>query len=346
MFLRENRDVPGGQIVGLGTYLPDQVLTSEELEARIRHDGVVVMAEGFIERVTGVRTRHVAAASENASDLAEIASRRALEDAGINAGDVDLLIFAAASHDVIEPATASILQAKLGAHEAETFDLKNACNSFVSALDVANAYVRSGLAQVVLVATGEIPSRAIDLRFASQKELMAKFAHLTMGDAGGAVVVTVAAEPGQGIVATAGLTRGELWHLGTILSGGTMFPRDLSPQRAYLRNRGCELEQCARSEMPPVVRAVLEAADWTAGSVDVVAMQQHTRKIVEEIVTMSGIPRDRAVLPLHHAGNAAAANIPLALGQARDEGRLVRGSRAMLFGGSSGFSVVVSAICW
>lgn len=346
MFLRENRDVPGGRIAGLGTYLPDRILTSEELEDKIRRDGVAVMADGFIERVTGVKTRHVAAATENASDLAEIASRSALEDAGISVGDVELLIFAAASHDVIEPATASILQAKLGADHAETFDVKNACNSFASALDVANAYVRSGLARVVLVATGEIPSRAIDLHFTSQKDMMAKFAHLTVGDAGGAVVVTAAAEPGQGIIATGGLTRGEMWHLGTILSGGTMFPRDLSPQRAYLRNRGCELEECARVEMPPVVRTVLDAAGWTPESVDVVAMQQHTRKIVCEIVRMSGIPEDRAVLPLRHAGNAAAANIPLGLAQARDEGRLERQSRVMLFGGSSGFSVVISALCW
>ncbi len=346
MFLRENRDAPGGWIAGLGTYLPDRVVTSEELETDLRRGGVAVLADGFIERVTGVRTRHLAAETENASDLAAAAANRALEDAGYSATDVDLLIFAAASHDVIEPATANIVQAKVGATQAETFDVKNACNSFVSALDVANAYIRAGLARVVLVATGEIPSRAVDLNFTSQKDLMAKFAHLTMGDAGGAVVVTKAPDIGQGLIATAGVTRGEQWHLGTILSGGTMFPRDLSLQRAYLRNRGCELEECARTEMPPAVRAVLGAADWTPESVDVVAMQQHTHKIVREIVRMSGIPEDRAVLPLRHAGNAAAANIPLGLQQARDEGRLNRSSRVMLFGGSSGFSVAISAICW
>ncbi len=150
MFLHTNRDVPGGRIAGLGTYLPEQVLTSADLEARIRHDGVAVMADGFIERVTGVQTRHVAAVTENASDLAEIAARRALDDAGLDARDLDLLIFAAASHDVTEPATASILQAKLGAGCAQTYDVKNACNSFVSALDVANAYVCSDLARIVL----------------------------------------------------------------------------------------------------------------------------------------------------------------------------------------------------
>ncbi len=175
---------------------------------------------------------------------------------------------------------------------------------------------------------------------------MAKFAHLTMGDAGGAIVVMRATDVGDGITATAGVTRGDLWQLGTILSGGTMFPRDVSPQRAYLRNRGCELEECARVEMPPIVAAVLEAVGWTPDSVDVVAMQQHTTKIVREIVRRSGIPEERAILPLRYAGNAVAANIPLALAQARDEGKLRKGSRVILFGGSSGFSVVISAICW
>jgi 3-oxoacyl-[acyl-carrier-protein] synthase-3 len=345
MFLRSNWDAPGGRIVGLGTYLPEKTLTSEELEALIRHDGVAV-TDGFIERVTGVQARRVAADTENASDLAEAAARHALEDAGLGVGDVDLLIFAAASHDVTEPATASILQAKLAAVRAQTFDVKNACNSFVSALDVANAYLRSGLARVVVVATGEIPSRAIQLRFGSQKDLMAKFAYLTMGDAGGAVVLMAATEVGQGILATGGVTRGEVWHLGTILSGGTMFPRDLSPQRAYLRNRGCELEECARREVPPVVEAVLDAARWAPETVDVVATQQHTRRIVREIVGMTGIPETRAAMPLRYAGNAAAANIPLCLAEAREQGKLESGSRVVLCGGSSGFSVSVSAVSW
>ena len=345
MFLRANWDVPSGRVVGLGTYLPERVVTSVELEASIARDGVRV-TPGFIERVTGVQSRHVAADTENASDLAEAAARRALADAAIDVRDVDLLIFAAASHDVTEPATANILQAKLGATNAQTFDVKNACNSFVSGLDVANAYLRSGLAHVAVVATGELPSRATDLHFDSQKDLLAKFAHQTMGDAGGAGVVVRAAEVGHGILATGGVTRGEMWHLGTILTGGTMFPRDLSPHRAYLRNRGCELEECARRELPPVVAAVLQAAGWEADGVDVVATQQHTRRIVHEIVAMTGIPEERAPLPLHYAGNAAAANVPLCLADARERGRLRERSRVMLFAGGSGFSVSVAAISW
>lgn len=345
MFLRENKHGLGGRIAGIGAYLPEAILTSEELERRIALQKIPV-TRGFIERVTGIQCRHVASPEENASDLAVYAARAALEDAGVEASDIDLLIFAAASHDITEPATANIVQAKLGARDAETYDVKNACNSLVSALDVANAYIRADLAEVVLIATGEIPSRAVDLEFTSQADLMQKFGHLTMGDAGAALLVTRSREIGKGVLATAGVTRGEQWHLGTILSGGTMFPRDMSSDRAYLRSLGQDLEASGRVEVPPIARAVLDAAGWAAGSVDIVAIQQHTERIVCEIVSMTGIPADRAMLPLRYAGNAVAANIPLALVEARKQNKLVPGAHVLCIGGSSGFSVVISAVCW
>lgn len=337
--------MPGARVSGLGTYLPERVLTSDEVEHGLRQGGIAV-AEGFIERVTGVRERRVAALRENASDLAACAAEVALAEAGVAAKDVELLIFASASHDVIEPATAGILQARLAAKQARTCDVKNACNSFVSGLDVASAYLRAGLAKVALVATGEIPSRAIRLSFDSQADLMARFAHLTMGDAGGAVVLTRAPDVGVGFVATGGVTRGELWKLGTILSGGTMFPRDLSLSRAYLQTRGRELEECGRAEIPPVAAAVLERVGWSPESINVVAMQQHTKKVVHEIVSLTGIPIERAPLPLLYAGNAVSGNVPLALADARASGVLSEGCRVMLFGGSSGLSILISALVW
>ncbi len=339
-------DPPGSYIAGIGSYLPDRVLTSSTLEERVRDSGVAIQ-EGLIERVTGVRERRVAAEQENASDLAANAARAALAMAGVGARDVDILLFAAASHDVTEPATANILQAKLGVSRAIAFDIKNACNSFLSALDVAASYVESGRASAVLVATGEIPSRAIDLEISSQRELVAKFAHLTMGDAGGAAVVMRSPHPARGIVATGGVTRGEAWHLSTILSGGTMYPRDTSSQRAFLRSRGCELEEYGRTEVPPVVTAVLRATGWTPESIGVVAVQQHSERIAREILCKRiGLPQESVMLPLRYAGNAAAANIPLCLTEAARQRLLRESSHVLLVGGSSGFSASAMAVRW
>ncbi len=345
MFMRNYIEGPRTRIAGLGVYLPEQTLGSDEIEERIIASGVTVKP-GFIRRSTGIASRRIAATDENASDLAAAAAGCALADAAVDPSDVDLLIFAAASHDIIEPATANILQQKLGTRNAQTYDVKNACNSFLSGVDIGNAYIRAGMADVVLVATGEIPSRACDLHFSSHAEITKKFSHLTMGDAGGAAVLTRATGAGDGVLATAGITKGEKWRLGTILTGGTMYPRDVSPARGYLRSRGCELEECGRQEVPQIVQAVLAEVGWTADSVDVVATQQHTNRIVAEVVGGLGIPAERAPLPLRYAGNSASANVPLALAEARENGMLESGARAILLGASSGFSVMVSAVSW
>jgi 3-oxoacyl-(acyl-carrier-protein) synthase III len=345
MYVHSNAGPPLAQIAGVGTYLPDWVVASSELEDELRSSGVAIPS-GFIERATGIESRRHVLPGENASDLAVAASREALTSAGLSAEDVDILIFAAASHDVTEPATANIVQAKLGAHRAVVFDLKNACNSLLSALDVADGYVRLRRARVVLVATGEVPSIVTDRRVSSREELTANFSHFTMGDAGGAIVLTPSDDRERGILATAAVTRGTAWELGTVLSFGSMYPRDVSPGRALLRSRSCELEARARTDVPAVMQAVLEAAGWKPETVDVVACHQHTRKIACELSSAIGMRPERLALPLRYAGNAAAANIPLALADAARNGRLQTGARVLLCGGSAGFSAIATAVAW
>jgi len=345
MYLTPTHPRPTARIAGLGTFLPEQVLTSAELERRIRDDGVAI-SPGFIERATGIEERRRARRGENASDLAVGAARGALGAAGIGADAVDILIFSAASHDVTEPATANIVQSKLDARNAIAFDLKNACNSFLSALDVADGYIQLGRARVVLIAIGEVPSVVTDLRVTSREDLAERFSHLTVGDAGAAVVLVPSDDPERGIRATAAVTRGSAWELGTVLSFGTMYLDDRSVERALLRSRGCELEACARAEMPAVMLAAIERAGWTPDSVDVVACHQHTRKISFEICKAAGIPPERVALPLRYAGNAASANIPLAMADAERRGALVPGARVLLCGGSAGFSAIATALTW
>ena len=344
MYRRYNQASQRTSILGVGTCLPRQVLTSKEIEAQIATAGVR-MSPGFIERSTGVESRRIAAEGENASDLATAAAVEALADARLSPGDVDLLIFAAASHDITEPATANIVQAKLAACNAIVFDLKNACNSLLSALDVADAYIQTGRARVVLLASGEMPSRATDLQFHSREDVMARFAQLTFGDAGGAVVLG-RAPAARGIVATAAVTHGEAWELGTILSFGTMYPRDTYPAGGYFRSRSCELEAYGRAEVPRVVEAVLEATEWQADTVDVVATHQHSKKLLHEIADVVGLRREALMLPLRYSGNTASANVPLALAEARSEGLLHPGAKVLLCSAGSGFSVTATTVVW
>jgi len=345
VYVHRNPAERATSIVGLGTFLPDTVVTSEELERQIAAAGIGV-TPGFIERATGIRTRHVARAGENASDLATAAALKALDRAGLRPADVDLLIFAAASHDITEPATAHIVQSKLGARNAIVFDLKNACNSAITALDVADAYVRGKRARVVLIATGEMPSLACDLRFTSREQLTERFAHLTFGDAGGALVLTESARPGSGILAIASIARGEAWKLGTILSYGTMHPGNTYPEGAYFQAESAELERYGRTEVPNVMRAALTAAEWDPADVDVVASHQHTERILHEIAEEVGIRPRALMLPLRYAGNAVSANISLALECAHGDGLLKPDARVLLVSGGSGFSASAVAVRW
>jgi 3-oxoacyl-[acyl-carrier-protein] synthase-3 len=345
MYIHRNAGPRRSRIIGVGSYLPDQVVTSHELEADIAAAGID-MAPGFIERATGIRSRHVAAEGENASDLATAAGQAALTDAGLAPLDVDLLIFAAASHDITEPATANIVQTKMGAHNATVFDLKNACNSLMTAIDVADAHIQTGRGRIVLIATGEMPTRARDLRFASREDVLARFAHLTFGDAGGALVLAPSPAADYGLVAMGGVTRGEAWHLATILSFGTMHPGNSLPEGAYFNARSSELEHYGRTEVPGVVRAVLSAADWKPQDVDVVAGHQHSERILREMAETVGIATRALSMPLRYAGNAVSANVALALTRARDDGLLAPGSRVLLANAGSGFSANAIAARW
>jgi 3-oxoacyl-[acyl-carrier-protein] synthase-3 len=311
----------------------------------MRRAGVLV-PDGFLSRLTGIEARRIVADGENASDLAVAAAREALAEADVDPRDVDVLVFCAASHDITEPATANIVQAKLEATNAVVFDVKNACNSFLSALDVADAYITSGRARTILLASGEVPSIVVDRRIRSRADLTERFSHLTMGDAGGAILVAAMDDPNRGMLATAAVTRGEAWKLGTVLSFGTMYPHDITPARAFLHADSCALERQARRDIPTVMRAAMEAAGWAPSDVDVIACHQHTRKIAHELAVAAGVSADRLSLPLRYAGNAAAANVPLALVHAKREGRLAPGTRALLCGGSAGFSAIASAIVW
>jgi 3-oxoacyl-[acyl-carrier-protein] synthase III len=217
------------RISGVATYLPERTLTSGEVESRI--EGYVPY-RGVIERMTGIARRHVAADGQQASDLAVAAARE------LDHGDADLLIFASASQDMVEPATAHIVAAKLGM-SCPVFDVKNACNSLLNGIQVAEALIRTGAHRKVLVCTGEVPSRAIRWRVADREQFVSAFAGYTLSDAGAAVLVT--ADPHRGIFYRDFSADSTAWAVGTLPGGGSAHPRD--PEYSYFRGDGRRLKE-------------------------------------------------------------------------------------------------------
>ena len=225
------------RITGVATYLPEQTLSSAEVERRI--EGYVPYG-GVIERLTGIRLRHVARDDQQASDLAVEAARR------LDHGGVDLLVFASASQDMVEPATAHIVAAKLGAL-CPVFDVKNACNSMLNGIQVAEALILTGAHRKVLVCSGEIPSRAIRWQVRDRAQFVDAFAGYTLSDAGAAVLVDRRPRARHLLPRLRGRLHGA-WAIGTLPGGGSTHPRD--PEYSYFRGDGRRLKDAFELDRP------------------------------------------------------------------------------------------------
>src|SRR5688572_22355310 len=214
--------VPRVGITGVASCLPEQEVTTADLQAGVALASGLPLPAGMFAQATGIATRRVAATGEYASDLAISAARQVLDQAGLDALDIDLLLFASATRDMAEPATAHVVQAALGSR-AHAIDVSNACNSFLNGIDLARAMILTGRARRALVVTGETPTRAMRPKLDDMAMARAAFAGYTFGDAGAAVLVEPVAT--GGIVDVETETHSEHWPVGGILGGGSRHPR-------------------------------------------------------------------------------------------------------------------------
>ncbi len=330
---------------GVGHHLPERVVTSDEVERRVYETSRFRIPRGLVAKATGIVERHYRADDEQSSDLAVKAARHALDRAHMNPEDIDLLIFASCTQDLTEPATANILQEKLGASRSHVFDIKNACNSFLSGLDVAESNILAGKARTALIAVGETLSLGIDWNIDSADRLRTQISSLTLGDAGAAAVVRAESNGnGRGILGSAFETYGDQWRLATVLGGGSMFR--FSQEHSYFSGKSQGLRDQALKRIPELVNTTLKRVGWTADDVDLVCCHQVTLDLVEEIARLTDTPIEKCVVSIRECGNTAAASIPLGLSQAWSEGRLFAGAKVLLVGGAAGFSVGVVPLVW
>jgi 3-oxoacyl-[acyl-carrier-protein] synthase-3 len=322
-------------IIGAAAYLPPHRLSSRQVEQRIAaaSDGFVPHAT-IVERLTGIRERHVAAADQQASDLAAAATAKLLADKGIASSNVDLLLFASASQDLVEPATAHIVAAKLGL-ACPVFDVKNACNSFLNGLQVADALIRIGRYRTVVVCTGEIPSRAVRWRVRDRAQFVDAFAGYTLSD-GGAAVLLQRTDTG-GIFHVEFVADSSMWEAGTLPAGGSMHPR--GEEYTYFSGDGRKLRDAFLRMGPQIFTDALAKTGMSWDGFAAVFVHQVTLPYLEVLRDILGIPAGRLVVTLADHGNLASATLPLQLAQALEAGRCRPGDKVAFIGLAGGVSL-------
>lgn len=322
------------RIAGLGVHLPERVRTTTETEQRLRAENPGLrLATGLISRMTGVERVHVAPDGWDASDLAVAASRQALAE---SAGDIDLVLFTAATQDLIEPATSHIVAAKLGL-TAPVMDVKNACNSVLNGMQVADALIRTGQYRRALVASGEKPSAGVRWRLDEPVQFIRSFPGYVMGDAGAAIVLEGSEDPEAGIRASRFVAESRHWAIGTLPGGGTMNPRD--PDASYFDMDGAGLQQAFLELGPEPVEQMLRATGYTMDDFDLVAIHQVAVPYLAPIFSRLGVRDDRTLITVAEHGNIASATLPLQLRLARDQGMVDAGSLVLMIGLAGGISL-------
>jgi 3-oxoacyl-[acyl-carrier-protein] synthase-3 len=316
--------LPHSRIVGTGSYLPPRRLTNADLVRQLALQGIETSDDWIVER-TGIRARHFADDGVNASDLAVHAARHALEAAGCRAEDIDLIIVATSTPDMVFPATACIVQQKLGVHGCAAFDLQAVCSGFVYALTVADSMMRSGAASKALVIGAEVFSRILDFNDRGTCVLF--------GDGAGAVVLQASAAPG--ILATELHADGR--HVDILCVPGTVTGGKILGN-PLLRMDGQAVFKLAVGVLDSAARAVLDKAGRGIAQLDWLIPHQANIRIMQASARKMKLPMDKVIVTVDAHGNTSAASIPLALDLAVRDGRIRSGHCVMLEGVGGGFT--------
>jgi 3-oxoacyl-[acyl-carrier-protein] synthase III len=312
------------RISGTGSYLPPRRLSNADMVTMLAARGIETSDDWIVER-TGIRARHFADDGVNCSDLAFEACRAALQSAGRTADDVDLIIVATSTPDMVFPSTACILQNKLGIVGCPAFDMQAVCSGFVYALSVADAMIRAGSARCALVVGSEVFSRILDFNDRTTCVLF--------GDGAGAVVVEASDEPG--ILATELHADGR--HVGLLCVPGTVSGGQVLGD-PLLKMDGQAVFKLAVGVLDSAARAVLAKAGRTETDLDWLIPHQANIRIMQGTARKLKMSMDKLVVTVDEHGNTSAASVPLALDAAVRQGRVRRGDTVMLEGVGGGFT--------
>lgn len=307
------------RIVGTGSFLPARIVTNDEFAARLD------TSDAWIRERTGIVQRHIADESQASSDLALEASTRALQAAGIAAGELDLIVLATSTPDFVFPSTATLLQAKLGIKGCPAFDVQAVCSGFVYALASADSFIRGGMYKRALVVGAEVFSRILDWNDRGTCVLF--------GDGAGAVVLEAGDRPGvHATVLHADGSQADMLSVPGNVCGGRIIG---SP---FLQMNGQGVFKYAVRVLDEVAHETVAAAGMELGQVDWLIPHQANVRILEATAKKLGLPRERLVVTVDHHGNTSAASVPLALDEWVRAGKIRTGHRVLMEGVGGGFT--------
>lgn len=322
------------RIVGTGHYLPERVLTNLDLEE------MMDTTDEWIRQRTGIFQRHVAADDECVSDLAHHAGRRALTDAGIAPEEVDFILCATLTPDLLMPSAACLIQDKLGARNAGACDLGAACSGFVYGLQMADALIRAGVHRTILLIGAEEMTARLDW---TKRDTAVLF-----GDGAGAVVLR-GEEGNRGLLTTYTASDGSASDILSIPVGGAKYvitPENIHELDRSIRMNGRELYKRAVVAFGEAVERALKGAGIAADDIDLFIPHQANKRIIVSAAERIGLPEHKIYLNLDRVANTSAASIPIALDQARAEGRVHEDDLILLAAFGAGLTWASAMIRW
>jgi 3-oxoacyl-[acyl-carrier-protein] synthase III len=331
--------MPRSRITGLGLQVPERVVTNADLGR------LMDTSDAWIVERTGIRERRFVEPGTGATDLAEGAARRALADAGRSPADVDFVVFATITRDYAFPGCGSLLQERLGIPGAGALEVHNACSGFVYGLAMADAVVRAGQYRCVLVVGAEVQSTGLDL--SDRGRDMA----VLFGDGAGAVVVEPAGDDGRGVLAWALHSDGAhakdlMCEAPSSLAPGRVSHEMIEQGRHFPRMNGRQVFKHATARFPEVILEVLGKCGQGLDDVKLIVPHQANQRIGDAVAERLGVPPERVFQNIQRYGNTTAASIPIALTEARDQGRFGPGDLVVLAAFGGGFAWGAVALRW
>jgi len=325
------------RIVGTGTYLPERIVTNDDL---VKELGIET-SDSWIRERTGIGKRRIAAPGEATSDMATAASKKALKMAGIRPEDLDMIICGTITPDMPFPSAAVLVQANLGATHAACFDVSAACAGSLYALAIGDSFIKSGAARSVLVIGAELLTRIVDWKDRNTCVLF--------GDAAGAMVIVPETREGHGLLSTHLHTDGTQWGILNIPGGGSRKPFSqevLDKREQYVKMNGREVYRTAVRVLEQCSREALERNGVRAQDVTHVIAHQANLRILEGVLKRLEIPLEKCHLNIEEVGNTSSASVPLTLDQANRKGALKDGDLILMMAIGGGMAWGSALVRW